>query len=140
MTGAQFSKTYKEEVKWFRDIKRKKDERLFTILDASTNRPIGTVGIHRILHFNRKADIGIMIGEKAYWNKGFGTDAMKTALRYCWENLKLNKVSLTVDVENRGGMKCYRRCGFKKVGFLKDDAIRDGKMCDSFLMTAFSPR
>lgn len=138
MTGAQFPKTYAEEVRWFKKMKRKKDELLFTILDDSTKRPIGTLGIHQISHFNKKASIGIMIGEKTYWNIGFGTDAMKTALQYCFKTLKLNKVSLTVDVDNIRGMKCYQKCGFKKVGFLKDDAVRHGKMCDSYLMEMFA--
>lgn len=78
MTGAQFPKTYAEEVRWFRGMKRKKDEKLFIILDAATKKPIGNLGIHQISYYNRKASIGIMIGKKAYWNKGFGTDAMKT--------------------------------------------------------------
>lgn len=138
MTGAQFPKTYAEELKWFRGMKRKKDEKLFIILDAATKKPIGNLGIHQISYYNCKASIGIMIGEKAYWNKGFGTNAMKTALFYCFNTLKLNKVSLTVDVDNIGGMKCYRKCGFKKVGFLKDDAVRAGKMCNSYLMEAFA--
>lgn len=138
MTGAQFPKTFEEEVRWLQQMKRKKDERLFVIFDAATKKPIGNLGIHQISHYNKKAGIGIMIGEKDYWNKGYGTDAMKTALRYCFKNLKLNKVTLTVDVENARGIGCYEKCGFVKIGFLKDDAVRNGRMRDSFLMEAFA--
>lgn len=140
MTGAQFPKTYKEEMRWFRSMKRKKDERLFIILDAATKKPIGNLGVHQISHYNKKAGIGILIGEKAYWNKGYGTDAMKTALRYCFEILKLNKVTLTVDVENKRGIRCYGKCGFIKVGFLKDDAVRHNRLRDSYLMEAFNKK
>lgn len=137
MTGAQFPKTLAGELRWLKSVKRKKDEKLFTIFDEATKKPIGNLGIHQISTFNAKAVIGIMIGEKAYWNRGYGTDAMKTAIRYCFEKLDLNKISLTVDTENVRGIACYKKCGFKKVGFLKDDANRNGQLCDSFLMEIF---
>ena len=138
LTGAQFPKTYRAEIRWFRQTKRKKDEKLFIILDAATKKPIGNLGIHQISIFNKKAGIGLMIGEKDFWNKGYGTDALKTALRYCFKKLKLNKVTLTVDVQNKRGIRCYEKCGFVTIGFLKDDAIRSGIMKDSYLMEAFA--
>lgn len=138
MNGAQFPKTYAAEVRWFKRAKRKKHEMLFVILDAATQKPIGAFGIHQISHEHRKATVGIMIGEKAYWSRGFGTDAMKTALCYCFKKLKLNKVGLSVDVENKGGLRCYRRCGFKKVGYLKDDVMSREHFRDSYLMEVFA--
>jgi RimJ/RimL family protein N-acetyltransferase len=47
-------------------------------------------------------------------------------------------VVLTVDVENARGIRCYEKCGFVKIGFLKDDAVRNGQMRDSYLMEAFA--
>lgn len=136
--GGPFPKTYADELKWFRNMKHKKDELLFAIIDSETDKYIGNIGIHQINKVHRKATCGIVIGDKSYWNKGYGTDAMKTALQYCFKKLKLNKVGLTVFPENKGAQKCYKRCGFKCVGYLKDDIFKLGKFRDSIYMEAFA--
>ncbi|MEK7528699.1 MAG: GNAT family N-acetyltransferase [Patescibacteria group bacterium] len=139
MSGAQFPKTYVGEVKWFKNMKKKKDELLFAMLDKKSGQHIGTFGIHSISQYNKKATVGIMIGEKEFWGRGYGTDAMTTALAYCFKKLKLNKVSLLVVPQNKGAMKCYKKCGFKKVGFIKDESRGvDGKFHDAYLMDTFA--
>lgn len=79
-----------------------------------------------------------MIGEKSYWGKGYGTDAMKAALKHCFKKLKLNKVSLTVFLKNKRAQGCYKKCGFKRIAYLKDDVFVHGKFQDVLYMEIFA--
>lgn len=135
-----FPKTYLGELAWFRKMKSQKSELFFAILDKITQQYIGNIGIHHISHEHKKADIGIMIGEKTHLDRGYGTDSMQTALKYCFQVLKLNKVSLIVDPRNKRARCCYKKCGFKKIGYLKDDAMLNGQFVDSVMMTVFAKK
>ncbi len=132
--GNTFPNTYQAELKWFREMQKKKDERMFAILDKETGKHIGNIGLHEISKKDKNATIGIMIGEPKYWNKGYGTDALKTALRYCFKRLKLNKVRLDVRTEHKAAQKCYKKVGFKRTGTAQDEYFKEGKFHDVFLM------
>jgi len=85
--------------------------RLFTVL-TKRGRPIGNISFNSINWQSRRAIVGIMIGEKSYWNRGYGTDAMRTLLRFGFEELGLHKVELNVHSVNKRAMRCYEKCGF----------------------------
>ncbi len=36
--------------------------------------------------------LGIVIGDKNYWGQGYGTDAVRAALRWAFDSLNLNRV------------------------------------------------
>ena len=73
---------------------------------------IGGISFHQTSPEDRRARLGVMIGDKAYWSKGYGTDAMVTFLRFAFDEMNLHRVDLTVDVENERAIACYRKCGF----------------------------
>ena len=136
--GNTFPETYRKEMKWFREMKKKKDEKMFAIHDKETGKYIGNLGLHQISKKDRKARIGIMIGDKEYWNQGYGTDALRTTLRYCFKRLNLNKVGLDVRTEHRAAQKCYKKVGFKPIGTSKDEYFKEGKFYDTILMEIFA--
>ena len=75
---AKGTKSGKEEVNLIIDV-----------VTASDVTPIGSVGLHNIDWRNAVANLGITIGNKAYWNKGYGTEATRLLLRYGFEQLNL---------------------------------------------------
>jgi RimJ/RimL family protein N-acetyltransferase len=95
---------------------------------------IGSVALHRIGGPARHAELGIMIGDKAYWNRGFGTEAVRTMIAFAFDELNLNRVSLTVDEDNARGIACYRKCGFIEEGRLRQDRYRGGEYRDPIVM------
>ena len=82
----------------------------------------------------RWADLGIFIGEKGLWDQGYGADAVRTALRYAFSGMRLNRVSLTTDEANARAIRCYERCGFVREGLLRQQRLVDGQFRNAVLM------
>lgn len=95
---------------------------------------LGGIGLHRIDWENRNAEVGIVIGKKDHWNKGYGTDAMMTILDFAFNRMNLHRVYLRVYDFNLRGIKSYEKCGFKREGILRDDLYAHGKYHDTIIM------
>jgi RimJ/RimL family protein N-acetyltransferase len=67
-----------------------------------------------------------MIGEKEYWDQGYGTDAIETLLRYVFEELNMNRVYLIADERNTRAIHCYEKIGFRREGLLRQNRHKDG--------------
>jgi len=83
---------------------------------------------------DRRAMLGIVIGEKACWNKGYGQDATKLLLDYGFNLLNLNNIMLGVFSFNERAVNCYRKVGFKEIGRRRQARIIGGKKFDVILM------
>jgi len=83
----------------------------------------------------RSAYMGIFIGEKHCWGKGYGMEAIKIFLKYLFNEKKLHKVAITVSEFNRRAIHVYEKCGFHKDGILKHNAVVDGKYIDHIIMS-----
>ena len=95
---------------------------------------IGTAGLHRASPENRAAELGIMIGEKAYWSKGYGTDAVATLLRFAFEEMNLNRIELHVFGFNARAQAAYRKCGFVEEGRMREAHYAESVYSDVVVM------
>ncbi len=95
---------------------------------------LGGIGLHQIDWENSHAEVGIVIGKKEYWNKGYGTDAMMAMLDFAFNQMNLHRVYLRVFEFNHRGIKSYEKCGFKKEGVLRHDRYREGRYYDTIMM------
>ena len=100
---------------------------VFGIVMRAGHRLIGSAGLSRIHQANRSAMFGIMIGDVAYQNRGFGTEAVQLALRYGFEELNLNRIALSVFSNNPCAIRCYQRAGFVHEGCLRQAMYRNGQ-------------
>lgn len=107
----------------------------FGIYDKTSLKLIGDIGISKIDLKNNHAEIGMTIGDKNFWGKGYGTDLVKTILKFCFKELNLNKVYLDVWEENERAIGCYLKCGFKKDGVLREHVFRDGVYHNKWVMS-----
>lgn len=87
--------------------------------------------------FSRCSEIGIVIGEKEYWNKGYGTKALNLVLKHGYESLNLNRISLQVYSLNERVMRAYNKVGFVHEGTLRKAVYRKGKYYDIHNMSIF---
>lgn len=125
-----------EEKKFKNRSSEKKTREIFIILDGE--KPIGDVGLVDIDRIDKNAFLVIMIGEDGYRGKGIGTKALDFIIKYAFEKLGLNKISLQVNVDNVPAVKCYQKFGFIEEGRLKKHALIDGQFKDEIIMSLFN--
>jgi len=105
----------------------------FRIRALSDDRPIGFLGLWLNLT-HAEVWVGIGIGDRDYWNKGFGTDAMKLCLRYAFMELGAQRVSLGLLEYNPRALRAYEKVGFQLEGRTRGDVRRNGQHYDSLWM------
>jgi RimJ/RimL family protein N-acetyltransferase len=120
------------------DLKTRPPEVLMAIELLEERKHIGSVGFEHVELVDRRATLGIMIGEKNCWSRGYGTDAILTMVRYGFEELNLNRVDLTCDERNARGIACYRKCGFTEEGRLKQHRFAKGRYWDTVVMAVLA--
>ncbi len=95
---------------------------------------IGNCDAHKPDWRNASCEIGIVIGEKSYWGKGYGPAAFALLLEFCFGELNLHRVYLRVYDFNQRGIKAYQKLGFKEEGRLREAFYREGEYHDVIFM------
>lgn len=126
--------TEEQEEKWFSYIQDSEADIVFAILEKDSSDHIGNCSLNKIDHRNRRCELGIVIGDKDHWNKGFGSDAVDTLVNFAVEDLEIPTVRLSVYVYNQRAIKVYKKCGFKLIKVFKKDHLYDGKYWDTIIM------
>ncbi len=106
----------------------------FSIYTLEEDRLIGDIGLDGIDRIAGNAWVGIGIGERDYWGKGYGTDAMRVILSYGFCQLNLHRVSLTVFEYNPRAIRCYEKAGFREEGRTHQWMKRAGRRWDVVYM------
>jgi len=124
-----------EVERWFNEEldRRHQDSRGY-IIETPDGVPIGQISYMHLSPKNRDAELGIQIGEKDYWDKGYGTDAIMAFLNYLFSELQLHRVYLSTQSYNTRAQKCYEKCGFVKEAVLRESTFVKGKYYDSIDM------
>lgn len=97
--------------------------RAFAIVQNENYCRIGRCVLVDIDYINRNAKIGIFIGDKQHWNRGYGREALRLALDYAFNLLNLNSVMLGVLAFNVRAIRCYKQVGFKEIGRVRERRI-----------------
>lgn len=118
----------------FIDSKSGLDKSNFVIAHKETEEYIGQIDLIEIDWKNRWAVLGIVIGTKENWGKGYGSEAIKVLQDIVFNRLNLNKLELRVHDYNERAKKCYRSCGFKEEGRVRDKFFINGKYTDYIVM------
>lgn len=122
------------EEKWISQIGSRSDEAHVIIERRDGHVPIGILSVSEMEKRNSSAHIGIRLKEQC-WDQGFGTEAMKGAVRFMFESLNIHRVWLRADEENARAIRCYEKCGFSLEGVLRENHIRDGRWKNSVVMS-----
>jgi len=96
---------------------------------------IGNCGVFGFEVANRTAELGIMIGDKSEWNKGYGAEVMDLLLRHCFGTLNLNRAFLRVYAANVRAVRSYEKAGFILEGRLREAVYKNGKYDDVLIMS-----
>ncbi|MBI5840531.1 MAG: GNAT family N-acetyltransferase [Chloroflexi bacterium] len=116
--------TEKEESQAFR----------FSIRTLVEDKLIGGVSLWVHSWTHSEAWVGIALGERDFWGKGYGTDAMRLIVQYGFVEANLRRISLGLHSFNARALKSYEKVGFKMEGMARGDGLRDGQRYDGYYM------
>jgi RimJ/RimL family protein N-acetyltransferase len=105
---------------------------VWAVLDEQ-GRHIGGTGLHRIHWPSRSATSGIVLGEKAAWGKGYGTEVMRVRTAWAFEDLGLHRIDSECYAENLGSARCLAKAGYRQVGVQRKKWWRRGEWHDCIL-------
>lgn len=105
----------------------------YSILDEN-NHLIGTIGFKELNIPSRSATLFVVIGNKSFWGKGYGTDALIVFARYLFTQWNLHRISLDTWDGNLRAIKAYEKVGFKIEGRLREARYVLGSYHDAILM------
>ena len=106
----------------------------FAIRTLADDRLIGFVDLDGFNRAHGDSFVGIGIGDRAYWGRGYGTDTMRVLLRYAFTELNLFRVSLDVFSYNLRAVRSYEKAGFMVEGRQRQALCRDGQHHDLIFM------
>ena len=132
---APFSRAMEEQ--WFTGMleRQGKDSYHFVICLLADERPIGTATLHNINFEDGHAAFGISIGERAEWDRGYGTDALRAICDFGFGQLRLERIELDVYEPNKRAQRSYAKAGFVTEGTLRHAHFSDGRYHDVLRMS-----
>jgi RimJ/RimL family protein N-acetyltransferase len=125
--------TREDEEQFYNNMRKSPNNKVYTIMTIEEK----VIGITALKNINREwsnAEIGITIGEKDEWGKGYGADAIRVLIKFAFDRVNLHRVYLHVSEENKGGIRCYEKVGFKTEGVLRENQYSDGAYRNTVVM------
>jgi len=126
--------TEEQELKWFNFVQLSNNDIVFAIEDNYNNQYIGNCALHKIDWVEKSCELGIFIGEKNHLNKGYGSDAVKSIIKFAFNKLDLQSIRLTVYRYNHRAIKVYKNCGFRLIKIERENHFYNGKYWDTLVM------
>lgn len=107
---SDFLVTYREDIDYPSPFRR-----VYAIEDLD-GQHIGNVMYYNIDERRKEAELGITIGDKRYWSRGYGRDSVQTFLRYLFEDIGLRRVYLNTLDWNVRAQHAFQAAGFSSCG------------------------
>jgi len=95
---------------------------------------IGACGLRNFNHTARTCELGIAIGDKAYWGQGYGRESVRLLVQYAFRYRNFRKVWLWVHAANERAIRAYRAAGFVEEGRLRQHVWSNGRYDDVVYM------
>jgi RimJ/RimL family protein N-acetyltransferase len=100
-------------------------EHNYSIIDLETDELIGNCGFSEVDNLNQTGEVGIFIGNKNFWGKGYGAETLTLLLDYGFKALNLHNIQLRVYGYNKRAIKSYEKVGFKLIGTRRNALYRN---------------
>jgi RimJ/RimL family protein N-acetyltransferase len=138
---ARYPIAFQNEIEWL-DRAQHPDsaERHFAIERKEDRAHIGNASIHDIDWVSHTGWFGLFIGEPSAWNKGFGTDAIRTLVRFAFDEMNMHKLRINVFDYNERAKHILQNAGFVQEGKLARDFYREGTYHDLVILSIFRDR
>jgi RimJ/RimL family protein N-acetyltransferase len=121
--------TEAEQIKWFQSLKNNQRHRRYVARKIDDSKIVGVFRLNDIDFQNKSAQVGLDI-EKIFRQKGYATEIYDQMLKYIFNDLGMNRVSLVTLANNIPALALYSKLGFKKEGTLRNAIFRNSKFVD----------
>jgi RimJ/RimL family protein N-acetyltransferase len=129
---------FQNEVEWLdRAMNPSVNERHFAIERRDDRTHVGNASIHDIDWVSRTGWFGLFVGEPTAWNRGFGSDAIQTLVRFAFDEMNLIKLRINVFEYNERAKHVLLGHGFVEEGKLARDFYREGSYHDIVILSRF---
>ena len=95
---------------------------------------IGQAALFNPDNVARTCELGIAIGDKAYWGRGYGRETITLLTHYAFQQHNYHKIWLRVHASNQRAIRAYAACGFVEEGRLRAHIYSNGRYDDLLLM------
>jgi diamine N-acetyltransferase len=110
------------------------------IKEAHRGQTIGYVDLFDFEPQQRRAGVGILVGDKLERNKGYATEALMLLSKYAFDILNLHQLYCHIDNDNTSSLNLFKKTGFQQCGHLKDWIVSEGKWRDVTMMQLLRPK
>jgi RimJ/RimL family protein N-acetyltransferase len=110
--------SFQEYIHWYAEDHGYANNSCVLAIETVDGIHIGNFGCFNIDDINKQLEVGIMIGNKSYWNRGYGMDALHTMVGQLFNNTHTERVLLKTLDWNVRAQKCFEKCGFTPCGKL----------------------
>jgi RimJ/RimL family protein N-acetyltransferase len=107
---------------------------LFGIFEKASKRHVGNIKVGPIDLHHETAVVGLMIGERACWGRGYATEAISEVSRYGFMQLGLKKLVAGVYENNIGSLRAFQKAGYDIEGRQRNQFKYQGERVDGVLM------
>lgn len=129
---------FEQEAEWLENAAHSVNGDRHLAIERKDNRThIGNASIHEIDWVSRTAFFGLFIGDPAAWNRGFGTDAVRTLVRFAFEEMNLQKLKINVFDYNDRAKHVLEAIGFVREAKLAREFFREGQYHDLVIYSIF---
>jgi len=105
----------------------------FAVHKNNDNEFIGYGMIAEIDAYNKHCKLGIVIGNKQEWGKGFGKETLHNIANYCFSVLAMNRIGAEIYDFNSKAIRVFEKTGFKREGVLRETVLKNGKYADEYI-------
>jgi len=135
---SRYPMPFQQEAQWLESaVSGGVNERHFAVEQRDDRSHIGNASIHDIDWISRTAAFGMFIGEPGAWNRGFGTDAIRTLVRFAFDEMNLRKLRVNVFDYNERARHVLEAVGFVQEGKLEREFYREGSYHDIVILSIF---
>jgi RimJ/RimL family protein N-acetyltransferase len=134
--GAAFMPSARQATKYFEKDTEEitPDAHFFGVRTLADDALIGEMGLEVINWSGRDAFLGLSIGERENWGKGYGTEMMRLVLQFAFLEVNLRRVTLTVFEYNPRAIRTYEKTGFRHEGRMRKSLHKEDRRWDMLVM------
>ncbi len=112
-TESRFASYTPDELKrYIQDVRSDPLSHMWAICDVGSGDHVGNIKLGPVNTHHQFGDIGLIIGERSAWGRGFATEAISLVCDFAFKQLRLHKVTASMYEENVGSTRAFEKAGF----------------------------